>query len=103
MFLFYFYVPEDSKEIVKNALFEKVGAGRWKNYSHCSFETLGLGQFLPLSGANPYMGDIGKIEKVVEYKVEMIIPKNLKDEVVQVLKSVHPYEEVAYGFLDIHF
>ena len=95
MYKLCFFVPKKDKEKVKNALFA-IGAGKYANYECCSFETLGTGQFKPLNGANPYIGDIGLIEKVTEYKVEMICEDALIAEAVRVLKESHPYEEVAY-------
>jgi len=90
-----FYVPVDSKEQVKDALFA-IGVGKFNNYECCSFETLGTGQFKPIGTANPYIGDIGKVERVSEYKIEMICPNEIIKQAVKTLKEVHPYEEVAY-------
>ena len=39
-----YFVPEDSLETTKDALFE-MGAGSQGNYSHCAWQTLGIGQF----------------------------------------------------------
>jgi len=36
------------------------GAGAIGDYSHCSFATAGTGQFKPLTGANPAIGEVGK-------------------------------------------
>jgi len=90
-----FFVPSKDKERVKEALFE-IGAGRYENYEHCSFETLGAGQFKPIKDAHPYIGKLGTIEQVEEYKVEMICPNELIHVAIKVLKETHPYEEVAY-------
>lgn len=95
MYKLNFYVPTENKEEVKNALFE-LGAGKYENYEHCCFETLGTGQFKPVNHADPFIGKIGKVEKVEEYKVEMVTPDELIEAVIQRLKEVHPYEEVAY-------
>ena len=89
------YVPKDSKEKTKQALFD-IGVGKFENYECCSFETLGTGQFKPVADANPHIGKLGKIEKVQEYKVEMICSDEIIKEAVKVLKEAHPYEEVAY-------
>lgn len=95
MYKLNFFVPTKDKERVKEALF-KVGAGRYENYEHCSFETLGSGQFKPINGANPHIGQVDILEKVEEYKVEMICSDELIKEAIKVLKETHPYEEVAY-------
>lgn len=95
MYKLNYFVPEDSKEKTKEALF-KIGVGKYENYECCCFETPGTGQFKPVDSANPHIGELGKVEKVKEYKVEMVCPDELIQEAVSVLKEAHPYEEVAY-------
>lgn len=94
-----FYVPHTHLEQVKSALFQ-VGAGRIGNYDSCSWQTAGLGQFRPLDGSSPSIGRLGNIEKVVEYKVEMVLDKSILNDVVQQLRRSHPYEEPAYFITD---
>ena len=95
MYKLNYYVPQDSKEKTKEALFN-IGVGRYDNYECCCFETQGTGQFKPIEDANPHIGELDKIERVREYKVEMICSDELIREAVKVLKESHPYEEVAY-------
>ncbi|EQB40165.1 hypothetical protein M947_03840 [Sulfurimonas hongkongensis] len=95
MYKLNFFVPLEDKESVKEALFS-IGVGRYEKYESCSFETLGAGQFKPIKDANPYIGKVNKLEKVQEYKVEMICSDELIKEAIKVLKESHPYEEVAY-------
>ena len=95
MYKLNFFVPSKEKESVKEALF-KVGAGKYENYECCSFETLGTGQFKPVDNADPYIGRIGEVERVEEYKVEMICTDEIIALAVKTLKEAHPYEEVAY-------
>lgn len=90
-----FYVPVDSAEKVKEAVF-KAGAGTIGNYEFCCFETLGTGQFRPINGANPTIGKLGNLEKVSELRVEMVLNDTIVKEVVAALKSAHPYETPAY-------
>lgn len=98
MYKLNFFVPAEDKERVKNALFD-IGVGRYDNYECCSFETLGTGQFKPINSADPHIGELEKIEKIQEYKVEMICSDELIKKAVETLKEVHPYEEVAYEVL----
>ncbi len=98
MYKLNFFVPTEDKEQVKNTLFD-IGVGRYDNYECCSFETLGTGQFKPIDSADPHIGELGKIEIVQEYKVEMICSDELIKKAVETLKEVHPYEEVAYEVL----
>ncbi len=95
MYKLNYFVPIEAKESTKQALFD-IGVGRYENYECCSFETLGTGQFKPINNANPHIGQLDKIEKVQEFKVEMICNTELIKKAIEVLKEVHPYEEVAY-------
>lgn len=90
-----FYVPKDSCESVKEALF-RIGAGKIGNYDSCSFETEGWGQFRPLKGSNPTIGKMDKVEKVLEVRVEMVMNDNIVKEAIAALKAAHPYETPAY-------
>ena len=69
----FFTVPHSSLEICKQAVFS-AGAGTYSGgkYSEVCFETPGSGQFLPGPGAVPNIGDVGKIERVDEVKVEVL-------------------------------
>lgn len=95
MYKLVFFVPESHKEMVKQAVFAQ-GAGRYDGYDCCSWETLGLGQFKPLSGSQPFIGEQDKIETVAEYRVEMICAANNIKAVLQALLDSHPYETPAY-------
>ena len=100
MYKLNYYVPVDAKELTKEALFG-IGVGSYNNYECCSWETLGEGQFKPLKGAHPAIGELDKIERVKEYKVEMICKEELIVKAIQTLKEIHPYEEVAYEVFKI--
>jgi len=95
MYKLVFFVPESHKELVKQAVFAQ-GAGRYEAYDCCSWESLGTGQFKPLLGSQPFVGDQDKIEHVVEYRVEMICAADKVKMVLQALLRSHPYETPAY-------
>ena len=95
MYKLNYYVPVNAKEKTKQALFD-IGVGRFDNYECCSFETLGTGQFKPIKGANPSIGELNKLEILQEYKIEMICADELLKDAIRVLIESHPYEEVAY-------
>jgi len=90
-----FFVPVDAAESVKDAVFE-AGGGMIGDYDKCSWQTLGQGQFRPLSGSNPAIGALNELEYVEEYRVELVVDGELINEVVGALKLAHPYEEPAY-------
>jgi hypothetical protein len=90
-----FYVPAEHKEQVKAALFA-VGVGKIGLYDHCCFETQGQGQFRPLDGSSPFIGQTQQIETVTEYKIEMVCEDHLWDRALAALKDAHPYETPAF-------
>ncbi len=88
------FVPESHANAVRESL-GKVGAGKIGNYTFCSFTTKGVGRFKPEQGANPAIGEVGKLEEVEEERIEVASPKELLPEVIKAIKAVHPYEEVV--------
>lgn len=101
MYKITFYVPESHLEAVKNAMFQE-GAGKIGNYEHCAWQTLGIGQYRPLKGSDPYQGTIGQLEREEEYLVEMVCEETFIEKVLNALKKAHPYETPAYSFWKIH-
>ena len=101
MYLISFYVPITHLNSVKQALFDK-GAGKFKKYDSCSWQTPGKGEFRPLKGSRPFIGEPDKIQEVDEYKVEMICRKKIIIDVLETLVKVHPYEEPAYHAIKIN-
>ena len=94
MYKLCFYVPEKNLEAVKSAVFA-AGAGRIGDYDRCCWQTLGEGQFRPLQGSTPHIGELGRVEQVAEYKVEMVCADAFIAAALIALKTEHPYEEVA--------
>ena len=89
------YVPDNSVETVKSALFN-AGAGRIGNYDQCCWQTSGTGQFRPLENSNPAIGTQHVVETVAEVKIELVCEDNLVQQAIEAMKLVHPYEEPAY-------
>ena len=56
----------------------------------------GRGQFRPVRSANPTVGGVGELEHVDEDRVEVVLPRRLRAEVVAALRRAHPYEEPAF-------
>ena len=94
------YIPEAHVEQVKSALFD-AGAGRYANYDCCSWQVLGQGQFRPLAGSKPFIGTANHVERLPEYRVEMIVPDEAVPAVLAALKTAHPYEEPAFDLVQI--
>ncbi len=96
MYSLSYYIPVDDHERVKQALFAS-GAGRIGNYSDCCWQVLGRGQFRPVAGARPAIGHPEQLEKLAEYKVEMVCADERIKQVVETLLREHPYEQPAYS------
>lgn len=96
MYQLTFYVPASHLDQVKNALFA-AGAGQFNDYDQCAWQTLGQGQFRPLANSQPFLGQIGKLERVAEYKVEMICADEHIKAAVTALLAAHPYQQPAYA------
>jgi len=90
------YVPESHLEVVKQALF-KAGAGRIGDYDSCAWQSKGEGQFRPLVGSKPYLGQRGQLESVIEYKVELVCQDELLHRAIAAMLEAHPYETPAYS------
>lgn len=95
MYKLVFFVPESNLATVKSAVFA-TGAGRIGDYEQCCWQVLGEGQFRPLEGADPHIGNIGDLESVAEFRVELICHDDLIKRAVAAMKQAHPYEEPAY-------
>ncbi|CZH13930.1 NGG1p interacting factor NIF3 [Legionella pneumophila serogroup 1] len=95
MYMLCFCVPETHLEIVKNAIFA-TGAGSVDHYQHCAWQTLGEGQFMPLPGSHAFIGKINQLERVPEYKVEIVCTDEQIKAAVAALKKAHPYESPSY-------
>ncbi|MFK0311442.1 NGG1p interacting factor NIF3 [Pseudomonas sp. NPDC090233] len=95
MYKLAFFVPASHVDVVKAAVFA-AGGGRIGDYDHCAWQTLGQGQFRPLDGSQPFLGQTGQVEVVEEWKVELVVADDLIAQVVAALKQSHPYETPAY-------
>jgi len=94
------YVPESHLDLVKAALFE-AGAGRLGAYAECCWQVLGQGQFKPLEGADPFIGEEGQLERVNEYRLEMVVEEQFAVQAVQAMREAHPYEVPAYHLIPV--
>ncbi len=89
------FVPLSHADAVRQALGE-AGAGKIGNYGFCSFSSHGTGRFRGNEQTNPAIGEVGKYEAVEEERIESIVPREILKEVIEKVKTVHPYEEVAF-------
>lgn len=88
------YVPEKDAEKLRMAMGD-AGAGIIGDYSHCTFTIKGTGRFKPLPGANPTIGEVGKLEEVAEDRIETVCEEDKLKAVLKAITDTHPYEEPA--------
>jgi hypothetical protein len=92
------FVPLTHTDKVREAI-GKAGGGIIGNYDYCSFSSKGVGRFKPNSKAKPHLGKANALESVEEERIEFVCLRNKAKSIIQAIKKVHPYEEVA---LDIY-
>ena len=89
------FVPVHDADAVRQAL-GSAGAGEIGEYSFCSYSVLGRGRFIPSDNANPHIGQSGVAEVVEEERIEVTCERSKAKAVIEAMRSVHPYEEVAF-------
>jgi hypothetical protein len=89
------FVPEEALDSTREAVFE-AGAGRIGDYQRCSWYVAGTGTFLGGEATDPALGERGREEKVVELRVETVVPEGKIRDAIVALVLAHPYEEPAY-------
>jgi len=95
------YVPNSHVEAVRAELFAQ-GAGSIGEYSECHFSVDGIGTFKGSENSNPAVGQKGVRESVSEQRIELVFPSYIESKVISTLKTIHPYEEVAYSVLSLN-
>lgn len=94
------FVPEPDAEKVLDAL-AAAGAGELGDYARCAWTVPGVGTFLPRPGATPAIGTVGVIEHVGETRIEMVLDRSRRFDVVAALRAAHPYEEPAFDVFEL--
>lgn len=91
------FCPVEQADELREVL-ARSGAGAIGDYAGCSFTSTGTGRFTPSVGADPFIGEVGKMEKVKEERIEVVLPGPLRSKVLKAMLAAHPYEEPAYDF-----
>ena len=94
------FVPESDAEKLLDAL-AAAGAGELGDYARCAWTSSGVGTFLPLPGAHPTIGSVGEVARVDETRVEMVLARSRRSDVVAALRTAHPYEEPAFDVFEL--
>ena len=94
------FVPQDYAFKIRDEL-AKIGVGQIGDYDHCVAMYAVRGFFRPLPGSKPFEGEEGKISEVAEYKVEVNCKRELVNEALKVISTVHPYEEPLVNIIPL--
>jgi dinuclear metal center YbgI/SA1388 family protein len=93
------FVPVASADRLVDVL-SAAGAGVIGDYTRCAWQTTGTGTFIPGEGAHPAIGSNGTLERVPEVRLEMLVPRARRPEVLRALHAWHPYEDPGYAFFE---
>jgi hypothetical protein len=94
------FVPQEYALKIRDQL-ATIGVGKIGDYDHCVAIYPVQGYFRPLQGANPFLGEIGKIQERTETKIEVNCRRELVNEAIQVIRRVHPYEEPLVNIIPL--
>ena len=94
------FVTESHLAQLRDAV-SAAGAGVIGAYTHSSFSTPGVGTFFPDEGAQPFSGEIGKVNEEPERRFETLVSKPRLGAVLRAMFAAHPYEEVAYDIIPL--
>jgi dinuclear metal center YbgI/SA1388 family protein len=93
------FVPLGQADVLIDAL-SSAGAGVIGDYTHCAWHTTGTGTFVPGEEASPTVGTNGHRQKVPEVRIEMVVSRSRRSEVLRVLYEGHPYEDPGYALFE---
>lgn len=94
------FAPGDAAVVIRVAIAE-AGAGAIGDYDQCTFQMEGEGRFRPLEGSAPAVGEVGRLTVVPEVRIETVLPRRLRQQVVAAMLAAHPYEEPAYDVIEL--
>jgi len=93
------FVPVGVSDQLVDAL-SAAGAGVIGDYTRCVWQTTGTGTFIPGADTHPAIGRHGQVERVPEIRLEMVVPRSRRAEVLRALLDLHPYDEPGYAFFE---
>jgi dinuclear metal center YbgI/SA1388 family protein len=89
------YVPEEYEKKILDVILQ-TKAGSIGEYSACTFRNRGKGTFRPGSSATPFIGKTDEFSVANEIRIETVVQKDDISEVIEYVRSHHPYETMAY-------
>lgn len=94
------FIPEVSVSNFINKI-NDLGVLKEDNYDYCFSETKVIGNFRPLEGANPTIGEVDKREVVNESKLEFRIDEKDLQIVHSCILENHPYEVPVINYINL--
>jgi dinuclear metal center YbgI/SA1388 family protein len=94
------FIPAGYEEKITEVL-GTLKAGRIGPYELCTFKCRGEGTYVPELGSHPFMGEIGRLQRVSEWRLEVLTNKAEVGELIKKIRLVHPYETMAYDVYPI--
>ena len=94
------YIPENYLHQLMDAL-NDINALTIGNYNSCLSTTKVIGYWRPLEGSNPFDGKLLELSKEEELKVEFKSDAELIDDIIKVIRRVHPYEEPVINIFPV--
>ncbi len=86
------FVPEDVVDVVISALAD-AHAGEIGLYDHCAAVSEVQASWHAQAGANPAVGEAGRLYSGVEFKIEVNCREEFLADAIMAVREVHPYEE----------
>ena len=94
------YLPEEFVSPLRDAL-DREGFLREGHYAGVMALLNVTGTWIPLEGASPYDGEIGKLSNAAEIKAEFRCRSADRERVEAIIRSVHPYEVQVINFIPL--
>lgn len=94
------FIPIGYEEEIIRVL-DEAHAGQIGPYRLCTFKSRGEGTFKAETGSQPFWGEIEKIERVSEWRLEVLTPRAKVLKLIERIRQAHPYEEMAYDIYPV--
>ncbi|MCX7991188.1 MAG: Nif3-like dinuclear metal center hexameric protein [Proteobacteria bacterium] len=94
----FFNVPTGMERTILSKIFSE-GVGEYLYYKNCAFETFGEGRFSVKDDENrvPYLKASNPYK---EGKIEVLVRKDRINWVIDKIRSIHPYDELAFDVFE---
>lgn len=94
------YIPEEYIIKLRDEL-NKLAVLKIGDYDNVMSMTNVQGYWRPCAGSNPFNGEVGRICKGEECKVEIRCKTEYVKSAIKVIRKIHPYEEPVINIIPI--